>query len=99
MTSMRTSSESLAMRCPSWCVLRHGRYQGEEDLVHVSEARFVRNTMVRICMTMDHETGRRDGPFVLLGTDEYSLDEAAALVDVLRDLLSLGRVPTPRVGS
>jgi hypothetical protein len=95
---MRSSSESPARRCPSWCALRHDRYQGEENLVHVSEGRFVRNTLVRICMTMDPQTGRTDGPFVLLGTDEYSLDEVAALVDVLRDLLNLGRVPTPRVG-
>lgn len=95
---MITSSEALARRCPSWCALRHGRYKGEEDLVHVSKARFVRNTMVRICMTMGHETGKRDGPVVLLGTDEYSLEEVVALVEVLRDLLDLGGVPTLRVG-
>lgn len=96
---MSTPYDAAGWRCPVWCALRHGDYTGEEDLVHISEATFLGNTSVRLCMTMDHETGKQDGPYVLLGGDEYSLHEAAALVDVLRVLLDLGHIPIPRAGS
>lgn len=96
---MGTSARATARCCPAWCILRHGGYAGEEDLVHVSAATFVHNTMVRLCATIDPATGLQDGPYVLLGGDEYTLDEAAALLDVLTSLLEQTRIPSPRAGS
>jgi hypothetical protein len=96
---MSTPSQARARHCPGWCVLQHERFTGEEDLVHVSEPQSVRNTVVRLCMTVEPATGRHDGPYVLLGGDEYSLDEAADLVEVLRELLGVGRLSSRRAGS
>jgi hypothetical protein len=79
--------------------VRHGHHVGEEDLVHVSEATFIRSAMVRLCMTSDPDGGLLDGPYLLVGGDEHTLDEASALVDVLARLLDRSGVPTPRAGS
>jgi hypothetical protein len=96
---MGTPAQATARRCPPWCVVRHGEYAGEEDLVHLSEASFVHHTTVRLCATIDHATGLQDGPYVLLGDDEYTLDEAVALLDVVTSLLEQTPAPIPRGGS
>jgi hypothetical protein len=93
---MSNSGEPLARHTPAWCVLRHGDYTGEEDQVHVSDSTFVRYTMVRLCMTVDPVTGMQDGPYILLGSDEYSLEETALLIEALTSLLDVGRATIPR---
>jgi hypothetical protein len=92
---MGSSGEPPARHSPAWCVLRHGDYSGEEDQVHISDSTFVRHTIVRLCMTVDPVTGAQDGPYVLVGSDEYSLEEAALLIESLTGLLEAGRAPTP----
>lgn len=97
---MSPATAAPARHSPAWCVLRHGKYTGEEDQVHLSDSTFVRNTMVRLCMTVNPVTGAQDGPYVLLGTDEYTLEDTATLVEALSGLLfEAGRDPTPHAES
>ncbi|MEJ7774998.1 MAG: hypothetical protein WKF72_09345 [Nocardioidaceae bacterium] len=83
--------------CPSWCAIRHGVVKGEDNNVHVSGALLVRRTVLRLCATIDPETGAVDGPHVLVGSEEYSLHEADALIDALTQLVDEGAEVTPRV--
>jgi len=94
--TMSDSAEPLARHTPGWCVLQHGAHAGEEDQVHVSDSTFVRYTMVRLCMTVDPVTWLQDGPYILLGSDEYSLEDTALLIEALTSLLDLGRATIPR---
>lgn len=73
--------------CPSWCVLDHGRLDGDDDAVHVSGALMVRHMVLRLCLPHHPGTGEREEPYVLLGADEYSLHEAEALIDALTQLV------------
>lgn len=77
--------------CPPWCTLGHGVHLGEEDLVHISRQHCVRNTLLRICCTLDPETGEQDGPYLLLGAQEFSLEEVDVLVGALTDLAEQAR--------
>jgi hypothetical protein len=81
--------------CPSWCVVRHGDTEGEDDHLHVSQALWVRSTLLRLAATIDPETGAVDGPHVLAGCEEYSLHEADVLIDVLQQLVDAGAEPAP----
>jgi hypothetical protein len=85
--------------CPDWCVVRHGTYPGEEDHLHASAALQVRQTVLRLCSTIDPATGRKDGPYVLLGEQEYSLYEADALIDALTQLVDAEMGVSPRAGA
>ena len=85
--------------CPPWCALSHGRHKGEDDTVHVSGALMVRRTVLRLCMTHDPSTGEQEGPYVLVGGEEYSLHEADALIDALTQVVDRGAEVTPRAGS
>jgi hypothetical protein len=94
MTSLYDASPGT---CPTWCTRRHGENAGEEDLVHISDSVFVRNTMIRLCTSIDPATGMQDGPYVLVGSEEYSLTETSTLVDVLTNLLSKAAIPRAAV--
>ena len=87
-------SEAPAGHDPAWCVMRHGNYADEEDQVHISDPTFVRNTMLRLCMTVDPVTGVRDGPYVLIGSNEYDLADTALLIQTLTNLLEVARAAT-----
>jgi hypothetical protein len=76
--------------CPTWCIVRHGAVEGEDDHVHVSSALLVRRTVLRLAATIDPHTGVVDGPHVLAGPEEYSLHEADALIDALTQLVEAG---------
>ena len=65
--------------CPDWCVIRHGVARGAEAQVHVGGALLVRRTVLRLCTTVDGSAGTEGGPFVLLGSSEFTLHEAEAL--------------------
>ena len=93
---MSNSGESHARHTPAWCVLQHGDYTDDEDQVHVSDSTVVRHTMVRLCMTADPVTGMQDGPYILLGSDEYSIEDTALLIQALTSLLDVGRATIPR---
>jgi hypothetical protein len=85
--------------CPSWCALDHGRHPGEDDIVHVSGALMVRRTVLRLCMTHDPATDKQEGPYVLVGAEEFSLHEADALIDALTQLVDRGAEVSPRAGA
>jgi hypothetical protein len=81
--------------CPPWCTTPHGATAGEEDWLHVSEPVVLADeVLARLCMTVDPETNAEDGPYVVVGSREYSLPEAEALGASLIRLASLGGVPT-----
>ena len=77
--------------CPAWCASRHDR-SGEQDL-HVGGALLVQRAVLRLCTSIDPDTGTQDGPFVLVGDAEYTLHEAEALATALTQLVDQGRVP------
>jgi hypothetical protein len=80
--------------CAPWCELGHGTHVGEEDHVHVGGQLCVHNTMIRLCSSVDPGTGAVDGPYVLMGADEFTLGEVDALVAALRLLAAKGRGTT-----
>lgn len=70
--------------CPHWCVTRHGLRTGEEDWVHTSAPVSVADGLVALlCMSVDPAGRTVDGPYVLIGTTEYTVAEAKALGDSL----------------
>ena len=90
---MGGATEAYAGRpagCPAWCIERHGIRQGEDDHIHVSGVLLVRGTSLRLCTTIDPVTMAADGPYVLVGTEEYTLYEADALIDALTHLVDEG---------
>ena len=76
-----------AWHCPPWCVSRHGLHDGEEDWVHVGEPLPVADGLhAQLCMSVDPESGRQDGPVVLIGATELTLAAAATLGTALVQL-------------
>lgn len=96
---MGDSSERTTVTCPAWCGRSHGEVTGEDDLVHLSEGRFVRGTFVRLCATVDPVTGVQDGPYVLVGESEYTVTQAGELVGALTEALAAARAVTLRAGA
>jgi hypothetical protein len=84
--------------CPAWCVTAHDPALGEDDWVHVSEpVVLAAGVLARLCMTVDPGTGAEDGPYVLVGDEQYTPAEATALG---ADLIALARVsPGPAAAS
>ena len=80
-------------------MLGHGVNLGEDDHVHVSAQLCVRNTLIRLCSSLDPETGEVDGPYLLMGHHEYTLTEVDELVRALSALSEQAAPPTPRVPS
>ena len=81
--------------CPDWCARVHGEHVGEDDSVHVSGQLMVRRSLLRLCMTVDPETGAQDGPYVLVGSDEYTLHEADVLIAALTQLVDQASPVSP----
>lgn len=81
--------------CPAWCTAMHGVLQGEDDHVHVGGRLLVRETALRLCATVDPRTGATEGPFVLVGSEEYTLHEAEAMAAALTQLVDQGRASFP----
>ena len=81
--------------CPDWCVIRHGVARGTEAQVHIGGALLVRRTVLRLCTTVDGSAGTEDGPFVLLGSSEFTLHEAEALIAALTQLVDQVRLSLP----
>ena len=81
--------------CPPWCVAGHRADLGEDDWLHSSEPiPFADGVPARLVMSIDPGTGEVDGPYVLIGTSEYSLAEATALAETLMQLVSAGANPS-----
>jgi|SRR4051812_25108291 hypothetical protein len=66
--------------CPPWCVVVHGDVLGEEDWIHQGAPVALGEGLdARLCMSVDPERGVVDGPYVLVGSAEYTLAEARGL--------------------
>lgn len=92
-------SRAVPSTCPPWCHQRHGELAGEEDTVHVSQRRTVGSTTVLLCAAASADTGDQDGPYVLVGEDEFSLPQTRALVEALLSAIALAAGPTPPEGA
>ncbi|GAA2143292.1 hypothetical protein GCM10009844_15610 [Nocardioides koreensis] len=79
--------------CPAWCSIGHRAVREAE--VHLGGALLVRRTVLRLCTTIDTAAGTEDGPFVLLGSSEFTLHEAEALIAALSQLVDQGRQSLP----
>jgi len=53
------------------------------------------DTLAQLCMSVDPTTGAEDGPYVLIGSTEYTLREAAALAAALLELAATGASAAP----
>ncbi len=80
--------------CPAWCAAEHGYQRGEEDWVHLSEPLpLTEGVSAQLCMSIDPESGAADGPYVVVGSTEYTLAEAQALAASLMTMASAGGQP------
>jgi hypothetical protein len=88
-------ASTAAQTCPPWCVADHGTNRGEDDQVHTGEpVELADGVLARLCLSVDPRTGAQDGPYVLVGWSEYTLDEATALGSALIAMASAGRDAT-----
>ena len=79
-TSSRLRAGAGRADCPSWCVVEHDPEGGEEDWVHRGEPLHLgEGVTAQLVMSADPRTGEQDGPYVLIGSTEYTLEEAAAV--------------------
>jgi hypothetical protein len=99
MTTTTKAQAATPPSCPTWCVQRHGIQQGEDDATHVSVELLVRGVSLRLCTTIDPDTQQAEGPYVLLGGEEYTLHEADALIDALTQLVDEGMGVTRPAGA
>ena len=89
-----------SLSCPSWCARTHGELLGEDDAVHVSDYAAAGNMLLRLCASTDGATGEEDGPYLLLGTHELTLDHAQDLVQALTAFIAQASgAASPRPGS
>lgn len=87
-----TTDASSGAACPAWCFTRHGVQMGEEDWVHGGEPLTVTEDVVaRLCMSTDPATGVIDGPYVIVGSTQYTPDEAEALAQSLMAMAHAAR--------
>jgi hypothetical protein len=77
--------------CPSWCATRHGVHVGEEDWLHLSEPLPVaEGVSAWLCLSIDPLTSAQDGPYMVIGSREYTLPQAQALGASLLAMASQG---------
>ena len=66
--------------CPAWCAIEHGDLDGEDDHVHTSPGmRLARGVTAQLCVTVDPVSGKTDGPYVLVGSEEWTLERARSI--------------------
>lgn len=85
--------------CPEWCTRDHDEQGGEEAWAHVGRLQTPDGKAgPLLCMTRDPATGAIDGPYVLVGDDEYSLEQAKALGTALIGTAAVGEVSRAAAG-
>ena len=86
-------------RCPRWCVAEHGVHLGEEDWVHLSAPlEMADDVQAQASMCTVPDGGAVDGPYVLVGWRQYTIDEAVALGEALIGLATTVRDVSPDAG-
>jgi len=91
---MDMSPRTVKRDCPEWCAVRH-RAPQDVDHVHIGGALLVRDTVLRLCATIDSVANTEDGPYVLVGDAEFTLHEAEALLAALTQLVIQARASLP----
>ena len=77
--------------CPAWCTTGHGVHLGEEDWIHLGEPLLLTDGVyAQLCMSIDPVASAADGPYVVVGATEYTLDQAQALGAALMTLATTG---------
>ena len=77
--------------CPGWCAISHGVHMGEEDWLHRSNPISLDDgTFANLCMSINPATGAQDGPFIVIGATEYSLEQAEHIGAALMAMAHLG---------
>ena len=93
---MGTATSKVTRHCPEWCLLSHSKYRGEENLVHVGEPVALSGAILaRLCMSMTPDGEVDDEPYVLVGTDELTLEEVRALGERLIEMAAQGAEISP----
>lgn len=73
--------------CPLWCVAEHGAFAGEESGIHEGEPLWIAEGVpARLRMSVDPHSGVPDGPYLFVGTCEYTIEAACALATSLAAL-------------
>lgn len=92
-----TTTASAKPICPPWCCVRHGVSEGEDDWLHISEPLVMAEGLTaRLCISVDPRTDETDGPYVVIGSREFTLAEAEDLGASLIELATIGAGATPR---
>ncbi len=81
----------VAPTCPRWCAAPHGAFAGEEDWIHESEPIVLaEGVSARLRMSVDPASGVEDGPYLFIGSSEYTIERASALATALAALAAEG---------
>ncbi len=97
--SQSVSGTQARATCPPWCATGHGVHSGEEDWVHLGEpVPLTAGVSAQLCMTIDPLATIEDGPYVVVGSSEYTLPEAEALGAKLMAMAATGKSSGPRTG-
>lgn len=66
--------------CPAWCTTEHGVFLGEDDHLHTGAPLYLTEGVIaRLCATVDPDTGAVDGPYVVVDSDEWTLDHTRSV--------------------
>ena len=80
--------------CPRWCRTEHGELDGEENHLHTGASlRLADGVTAYLCATIDPYTGATDGPYILVESEEWSLDRARSIGQALIALADSGTPP------
>ncbi len=70
--------------CPTWCVTEHGTFLGEEDCLHTgADLHLVDDLTARLCCSVDPGTGAVDGPYIIVGSDEWTVERTRGMANAL----------------
>lgn len=95
---MTSSPLPLPDTCPPWCTIEHGIFAGEDDHLHTGAPLYLTETVTAIlCATIDPDTGATDGPYLLVDSQEWTLDHARSVGQALVALAADG-APTSHTG-
>ena len=78
--------------CPAWCTAEHGVFLGEEDHLHTGAPLPLTTAIIaRLCVTIDPKTGAADGPYVVVDSDEWTIEHTLNIGHALLALAQLGQ--------
>jgi len=86
--------------CPAWCTAEQGVFLGEEDHLHTGAPLPLTTAVTaRLCVTIDPETGAADGPYVVVDSDEWTIEHTLNIGHAFLALAQLGQSLSASTGS